>query len=297
MENNKGLQAVLQKAMESYDKLPMLEVVFERLTRLLSAAFRDLTSEPVEIKLEKISYCRFSAFITDISTPSSIAVFKVLEFENMGLLVIDGDFIFTLVGLLFGEKRLNTDASFTNQSRPYTYIEQAIIKQFIEVFLNELSAAFDPIASMTCVLERLETNPSFAAIARPADNVISLRLQVDISGKQGILQMVLPYATIAPIKNILQQVFLGEKLGHDPDWQDVLMRHVNDIELQLEAVIVNKPSSLKDIASAKVGQTLILDHGKDADVLVRCKNIKLFKGSIGKVDEKVAINITAILPK
>ena len=44
-----GMQAILSSALVSYERLPMLEVVFDRLVRLMSGSLRNFTSDNVEV--------------------------------------------------------------------------------------------------------------------------------------------------------------------------------------------------------------------------------------------------------
>lgn len=51
-EARSGIQAVLSSALISYERLPMLEVVFDRLVRLMSTSLRNFTSDNVEVSLD-----------------------------------------------------------------------------------------------------------------------------------------------------------------------------------------------------------------------------------------------------
>jgi len=44
-----GIQAILNSALVSYERLPMLEVVFDRLVRMMSTSLRNFTSDNVEV--------------------------------------------------------------------------------------------------------------------------------------------------------------------------------------------------------------------------------------------------------
>ena len=44
-----GIQAILNSALVSYERLPMLEVVFDRLVRMMSTSLRNFTSDNVDI--------------------------------------------------------------------------------------------------------------------------------------------------------------------------------------------------------------------------------------------------------
>src|SRR5690349_24026626 len=49
-----GIQAILSSALVSYERLPMLEIVFDRLVRMLSTSLRNFTSDNVEVSLDNI---------------------------------------------------------------------------------------------------------------------------------------------------------------------------------------------------------------------------------------------------
>ncbi|MES2214815.1 MAG: FliM/FliN family flagellar motor switch protein [Pseudomonadota bacterium] len=306
-EDHKGIKAILDQALQSYDKLPMLEIVFERLVRSLTSALRNLTSETIEIDIIGFKSLRFGHYLKEIKSPSSIAVFKAIEWENLGIVVLDSHFIFAFVDILLGgKKHLGQPKEEEKDSeeekndrddkeRIITYIEQALIKQVVEVILNELGSAFEPISPSTFVFDRLEHNPTFATIARPGDAIILLQLNIAIVGRDGKLDLVIPYNTIEPIKALLQQVFIGDKFGSDAVWTDSLINTIYNIDVPIEAVIHNKPTTIFDVASLKVGHTIVMDHKHDADVTIRCSHVPLFKGQLGKIEEKVAVNINQII--
>ena len=155
----------------------------------------------------------------------------------------------------------------------------------------ELSHAFDQISPTTFSFERLENNPNFVTISRPGDAVIVLKLKIEIDEQVKNIELLIPYKTIEPVKEQMQQVFLGDKFGIDQEWERLLSETVHDIDLPVEAVISNKISTVEEIAKLKIGDTFVMDHAKDKDVVVRSGPIPLFTGKIGKVDNKVAINL------
>ena len=59
----------------------------------------------------------------------------------------------------------------------------------------------------------------FAAISRPANAAILVRLRIDMEDRGGNIELLLPYATIEPIRAVLLQMFMGEKFGRDQIWE------------------------------------------------------------------------------
>ena len=49
-----GIRAIINSALVSYERLPMLEIVFDRLVRLMTTSLRNFTSDNVEVSLDNI---------------------------------------------------------------------------------------------------------------------------------------------------------------------------------------------------------------------------------------------------
>ena len=92
-----GLQAILQNNMVSYERLPMLEIVFDRLIRLLATSLRNYAQDNVEIALDSIESMRFGEYIDSLTLPTLISVFKAEEWDNYGLITMDSAMIYSMV--------------------------------------------------------------------------------------------------------------------------------------------------------------------------------------------------------
>lgn len=290
-----GIKAVLEKSLQSYDRLPMLEIIFEKFARQLSTALRNLTSEAVDVNIIEFNSLRFGGYLDSLKPPFSITIFRAVEWENFGLMILENKMILSFVDLLLGGKKNLPQLSQQEENRGLTSIEQGIARQISEVILGELSQAFDQITPTTLSFERLESNPNFITIARPGDAVIVLKLKIDIDDQQETLDIMIPYKTIEPIKEQMQQVFLGDKFGNDQEWEKTLLSSVHEVMLPIEAVITNRITKLQEVAKLKIGDTLVMEHQKDKDITVRCGSIELFTGKVGKVDDKIAINLKTMI--
>jgi flagellar motor switch protein FliM len=83
-----GIQAILSSALVSYERLPMLEVVLDRLVRLMSTSLRNFTSDNVEVSLDNIASIRFGDYLHSIQLPAMLSVFKAEEWDNYGLITV-----------------------------------------------------------------------------------------------------------------------------------------------------------------------------------------------------------------
>ena len=157
--------------------------------------------------------------------------------------------------------------------------------------------AFRPLSPVKFNIDRLETNPRFAAITRPANAAILVRLRIDMEDRGGTIELLLPYATIEPIRDVLLQMFMGEKFGRDQVWEGHLATEIGQAEIAVEAVLYEAELPLKQLMSLDVGDTLTLELKPDALVTVRCGDVALTEGRMGRVGDKVAVRVVKPLRK
>ncbi len=286
-----GLRAVLEQSLQSYDKLPMLEVIFDKFIRQLSTALRNLTSEPIEVSIKDFAPRRFGNYFDSQKEPYTIVIFKAVEWENFGLLILENNMIFSFVDLLLGGKKSNFKQDKKALERKLTSIEQGLARQLSEVVLEELGNAFEQVSPATFTFDRLESNPNFVSICRPGDAIIVVKFEIEIDEQVKHLEIMIPYKTVEPVKEQMQQVFLGDKFGNNKNWEKDLTMAVFDVDLDIEAVIINNKQTVKNIAGLKVGDTLLLDHAREKDILIRSGHVSLFNAKLGKVGDKLAVDL------
>jgi flagellar motor switch protein FliM len=217
--DSSGIRAIIDSALVSYERLPMLEVVFDRLVRLMTTSLRNFTSDNVEVGIDNMVSLRFGDYLNAVQLPAMLAVFKADEWDNYGLMVVDSAMIYSIVDVLLGGRR--GTAAMRIEGRPYTTIERTLVERLIVVVLADLSASFDPLCPVTFRFERLEVNPRFATISRLSNAAVLARLRIDMEDRGGKLELLLPYATLEPVRELLLQQFMGEKFGRDSIWETI----------------------------------------------------------------------------
>ena len=290
-----GIQAILSGQVVSYERLPMLEVVFDRLVRLMSTSLRNFTSDNVEVNLDKITSIRFGDYLNSIPLPAMLSVFKAEEWDNFGLITVDSSLIYSIVDVLLGGRR--GTAATRIEGRPYTTIERSLVERMVHVMLADLSAAFEPLSPVTFRFDRLETSPRFATISRPSNAAIVTRLRIDMEDRGGRLELLFPYATLEPVRELLLQMFMGEKFGRDSIWETHLAEELWMTEVDLEAVIDTQIMRLSEVFDLKVGSRIMLSATPDTDIILNCGDIPIYTGRMGRKGNKIAIQIVNRAPK
>jgi flagellar motor switch protein FliM len=291
-QDKSGVRAIINSALVSYERLPMLEIVFDRLVRLMTTSLRNFTSDNVEVSLDNITSIRFGDYLNSIPLPAVLAVFRAEELDNYGLFMVDSNLIYSIVDVLLGGRR--GTASMRIEGRPYTTIERTLVQRMIEVILVDMVQAFEPLAPVSFTLDRLETNPRFAAIARPANAAILVKLRIDMEDRGGRVELMLPYATLEPIRKLLLQQFMGEKFGRDSIWENHLATELWSTRVEIDAILDEQRMPLNRIMNLEVGQTIMLNAGPDSPIELRCGGVPLLRGRMGRVGSSVAVRVEGV---
>ena len=289
LQDKSGVRAIINSALVSYERLPMLEIVFDRLVRLMTTSLRNFTSDNVEVSLDNITSIRFGDYLNSIPLPAILAVFRAQQLDNYGLFTVDSNLIYSIVDVLLGGRR--GTAAMRIEGRPYTTIERTLVQRMTEVILQDMCQAFEPLAPVTFALDRLETNPRFAAIARPANAAILVKLRIDMEDRGGRTELLLPYATLEPIRKLLLQQFMGEKFGRDSIWESHLATELWSTRVDIDAILDEQVMPLKKIMSMEVGQTMMLNANPDSKIELRCGGVPLLRGRMGRVGSSVAVRV------
>jgi len=284
-----GIQAILNSALVSYERLPMLEVVFDRLVRMMTTSLRNFTSDNVEVSLDDILSQRFGDYLNSIPLPAMLTVFKAEEWDNFGLMTVDSSMIYSIVDVLLGGRR--GTAAMRVEGRPYTTIERTLVERMIHVVLADLSAAFDPLSPVTFRFDRLETNPRFATISQPSNAAIVARLRIDMEDRGGRLEILIPFATLEPVRELLLQMFMGEKFGRDSIWETHLAEEMWITEVDLEAVLDTQIMPLSRALNLKVGSKMLLNATPDSPIILRCGDQPMLIGKMGRKGNHIAIRV------
>src|SRR5437016_13992180 len=108
VQDKSGVRAIINSALVSYERLPMLEIVFDRLVRLMTTSLRNFTSDNVEVSLDSITSIRFGDYMNSIPLPAVLSVFKAEEWENFGLATVDSSLLYSIIDVLLGGRRGQT---------------------------------------------------------------------------------------------------------------------------------------------------------------------------------------------
>jgi flagellar motor switch protein FliM len=92
-------------------------------------------------------------------------------------------------------------------------------------------------------------------------------LRIDMEDRGGRIELLLPYATLEPIRKMLLQQFMGEKFGRDNIWESHLATELWTTQMEVRAVLDEQQVSLSKVLNLKVGDTIMLNATPTPDEL------------------------------
>ena len=189
--------------MDEFERIPMLEVVYDRLVRRMSTTLRHLTGENVAIHLDQISWIRNDDYEAALPARPISSVFASADGSMLGQLVVDLTFLQSVVEpMLGGRSRANEAMRW--QSRPVTSIEIEIFALVATGILGDLSAAFSSVmVPIAFRLDRVETHARFASIAPPTEAMVAARGRITFGEYGGRWDMLFSHAAIDRLRDVL----------------------------------------------------------------------------------------------
>lgn len=283
-----AMERILSAGLVLYERLPMLDVVLDRLTRLATATVRNMLAVKTEVSIETVSTARFGQLLDAVQHPAILGVFLAEEWDNHGLVVVEPALVSAFVDVSLGGR---SSAPLQIEGRSFTPIERALVARLIERLLDDLATSFLPLCGVHFHLERLETNPRAASIASVSSAAVDVRLRIEAGDRVGQMQLILPHATLEPVRELLIQQFMGEKFGRDSIWENHLREELWATEIELDAILDERTLRLSEVVSLRVGDRLDLDVTASEPVTLRCANARVFTGRLGRKNGKIAVRL------
>jgi flagellar motor switch protein FliM len=113
----------------------------------------------------------------------------------------------------------------------------------------------------------------------------------------GRMELLIPYATLEPVRELLLQMFMGEKFGRDSIWETHLAEELWLTDVDLDAVLDEQVMRLREVFHWKVGSRLMLNASPDSKVQLKCGDVPMYFGRMGRKGDHIAVRIDDRVPQ
>lgn len=276
-------------------RLPQLEVIYEKFMRAFRVSLSSSLRKIASITLTGTEFLKFGEFINTLPMPTCMSVLRFGNLRGSALFVIESKLAYALVDSFFG----GADRPYTKiDGKDFTPIELQIVQKVVGLAINDLEAAWASIEKIGCSFVRTEVNPQFVGIVPPTDVVIASTFDVELENASGTISIVIPYATIEPIKQKLSTGFQVESDQTDKRlWTSIIQEQLLETDMNIKVNLGETEIKLRDLMTLKVGDVIPLDQDASGEFDVEVEGVKKFKGYYGIHHGTVAVQVTRPVTK
>lgn len=274
----------------SFDRLPMLEILGERMAENVAIAIPELTRVICEASLVQLDYVTVGKAIEGLPAPAILALCSGDPIDGEFLVATDATLLSAALELMLGGEVKQLPK---REDGEFTAIERGFGRRLSRLLVKEFEHSLGVVVDADLDVDVIETDPDAVNFAQPASLCVRLRFSVAMMGHAGVLEVLLPYHALEPIRPLLGKVHFGERNDGNTAWHDQLSAQIERSQMKLEAVFAEVPVPIQTILNWKRGDTLPLFVEEDHEATVTCAGLPMFRAALGKRNNgHVALQIT-----
>ena len=268
-----------------------IDMINERFIRMFRMGLLEVLRTSPRVNPTRVRIMKYSEYLQDLKPPLAVNMIRMGPLRGNSVIIIDPNVVFSSLDSFFGG--FGKGVADLPPGRLFTPTETRIIKIILEVFFRSLKEAWAPLMPIDCEHISSEINPHFAQIADENDLVVLSRFEADAtaSGGRGFIDLVYPYATLKPVRELLSsRVSSGEgNEESDRKWRADLAAAVGDAKLELQVTMGEVKTTLHHLNNLQEGDLLFFK--KDDTALMTANGVPAFHVNVGTRGSQVAVQI------
>ncbi len=273
-------------------RMPTLDIIYERFIRLFRMSLSNALRKIAAISVISTDLIKFGEFVNTLPIPSCMCIMKFESLRGPAILVFESKLTYALVDSFFG----GTDRPYTKmEGKEFTRIELSIMRKVMDIAIKDLEEAWLPVHKVDVNFVRTEVNPQFVGVVPPSDVIVSTTFEVELENASGTMALVIPYATLEPIKNKLNSSFQTEMDHADREWTEKLEGHLRTIEAEVLVNLGSATITVGDLVNLEVGDIIPLGQDADGELKVTIEGVPKLNCLLGVSRGNRAVQVTRIV--
>ncbi len=285
-----GPRRLLEAAGVSVERMPMLQVIFDRMAAQCCESARPLSAAPAIFSADTIATERIGDVLDACESGVVFGIFHAATWDQRILIGLPHDLVLTLVEAMFGGD--GSEAPGT-EGRPLSGIETRTAQRLFELLGAAFRSSFAIVSETRLVLERVETRLDFAVIAPRNTYAVVARLKLRLLGRERKLLVLVPQAALSPLRQDLARDRSSELAARDPRWSRQMESEIGRTEVVVQGVIEERQFTLEDFVGLSVGAVLPLQATASSRVVLEGNAEPLFWCRLGQADGHYTLRVEA----
>ena len=274
------------------ERLSALEFISDRLSKSLRSALTLFLEREVDINVTPTQYTEYGEFIKTLPLPTNMNIVITDNLKGFFIVIFDAKLIFCVLETVFGS---NTITVPKIEGREFTKIEFNVIKKLVDLVSVEMEKAWEPVYEIRCKYSRSEINPNYITMVSQEETVVILEFSIEIADVVSWMKLCMPYGILETIKGYLISTPSREDMEMRAKWFQKLQGSINDVPLELRAVLGKKKLTVQEFLKMKKETVIITDSSVDEPIDVTIMDTTKFKGRMGIWRGNKAVKIEQIL--
>lgn len=269
-------------------RMPTLDIIHDRFIRLFRVTLSNSLRKMANLSVNSTGPLKFSEFMNSLPLPSCLNILRLDPLRGAAVMVIESKLLYALVDSFFG----GNDVPYTKiEGKDFTQIEIKIARRVVLSAIDDYEKAWEPVYPLKVGYSRTEINPQFVAVVPPSDVVIATTFDVELEKVSGTIKIVIPYATLEPIKSKLSVGFQSEQLEVDFIWINRIKEQIMGTSANVLVKLGEADITMSDLLDLSPGDIIQLDTDATMPLDIFIEGIPKFKGIPGLLKGNRALKI------
>jgi len=268
-------------------RMPTLELVNERFARHLRISLFNMLRHTAEVSINGVQMLKFGEYVHTLFVPTSLNMVRFRPLKGTGLITMEARLVFILVENFFGgDGRYHAKI----EGREFTPTERRIIQMLLKIIFEDYHNAWAPVMDAEFEYLDSEVNPAMANIVSPTEVIVVNSFHIELDGGGGDFHIAMPYSMLEPIRELLDAGVQSDKEDTDQRWSQALQDEIMDVDVEINARLVEKKLLLRDMMNLKAGDIIPIELPDT--LLVSVEGLPTFRATLGKVNDNYALKIS-----
>ena len=268
-------------------RMPTLELVNERFARHLRISLFNMLRHTAEVSINGVQMLKFGEYVHTLFVPTSLNMVRFRPLKGTGLITMEARLVFILVENFFGgDGRYHSKI----EGREFTPTERRIIQMLLKIIFEDYHEAWLPVMDADFEYLDSEVNPAMANIVSPTEVIVVNSFHIELDGGGGDFHIAMPYSMLEPIRELLDAGVQSDKEDTDQRWSQALQDEIMDVEIDIDARVVQKQVTLREMMHWKAGDIIPVDLPESLLVLV--EGLPTYRATLGQTNDNYALKIT-----
>jgi flagellar motor switch protein FliM len=273
-------------------RMPTLDIIHDRFIRLFRVTLSNSLRKMANLSVNSTGPLKFSEFMNSLPLPSCLNILRLDPLRGAAVMVIESKLLYALVDSFFG----GNDVPYTKiEGKDFTPIEIKIARRVVLSAIDDYEKAWEPVYPLKVGYSRTEINPQFVAVVPPSDVVIATTFDVELEKVSGTIKIVIPYATLEPIKSKLSVGFQSEQLEVDFIWINRIKEQIMQTTSNVLVKLGEADITMRDLMELQAGDIIQLNSDATTPLDILVEGIPKFKGIPGLLKGNRALKIVESL--